>query len=64
MRSIYRQGEDNFIGSALVIIRIEQAAVIVFQRISLSDCLLAGTDTFGIFVSIGVHFRIQIEFSQ
>ena len=64
MRSIYRQGEDNFIGSALVIIRIEQAAVIVFQRLSLSDCLLAGPDPFGIFGRMGVHFRLAIEVSQ
>ena len=63
MLSAYRQGEDYLVGT-LVVIGIEELAVIRLQRVAHVHHLLAGLLTLGILSHAGINLAVQIKLGK
>ena len=63
MLCTYRQGEDNLVGT-LVVICIEEFAVIRLQRISHTHHLLASLLALGILGNAGINLAVQIKLGK
>jgi hypothetical protein len=63
MLCTYRQGKDNLVGT-LVVICIEELAVIRLQRISHTHHLLASLLALGILGNAGINLAVQIKLGK
>ena len=63
MLCTYRQGEDNFVGT-LVVISIEELAVIRLQRVAHIHHLLTSLLALGILGNAGINLAVQIKLGK
>ena len=63
MLCTYRQGEDNFVGT-LVVIGIEELAVIRLQRVAHIHHLLTSLLALGILGNAGINLAVQIKLGK